>query len=159
MVHSDHMSKKTDKKLIASNKRAFHEYQVVDKFEAGIVLVGCEVKSIRNGHIVIKDSFARFKGTELWLMNCYIGPYEQASHFQPDPERDRKLLLHRAQLKKMLTKVTQKGYYVIPLRFYLFHQLVKVEIGLCTSKKKHDKRQDLKEKDINRDISRALKSR
>ena len=149
--------KKTDKQIIAKNKKAFHNYSILERYEAGIVLSGCEVKSIRANNIVIKDSFARVINNELFLFNCYIGPYEQGNRFNPEPERDRKLLLHRREIDKIMGKLSRKGLIMVPLSIYIIKGKVKVELGLGEPKKQHDKRQDIKEKDIKRNIQRASK--
>lgn len=146
-------------KVIATNKKAYHDFTFEEKFEAGIVLVGCEVKSIRNGKITLKDSFARVKDNELWLFNCHINPYTQGNRFNPNPERDRKLLLNRQEINRLIGKIEQKGYAVIPTKVYLSGQHVKFQLGLGKAKKNHDKRQDLKEKAVRKDIDRALNLR
>ena len=149
--------KKTDKQIIAKNKKAFHNYSISERYEAGIVLSGCEVKSIRANNVVIKDSFARVINNELFLFNCYIGPYEQGNRFNPEPERDRKLLLHRREIDKIMGKLSRKGLIMVPLSIYIIKGKVKVELGIGEPKKQHDKRQDIKEKDIQRNIQRASK--
>ena len=145
--------------VIATNKRAYHNYHILEKYEAGVVLVGSEVKSLRAGKIILKDSFARLVDGELFLFNCYISPFkEQNTHFPPAPERDRKLLLHRRELNQINKKITMKGYTAVPLRVYFKNQRVKVEIGIGQAKKMHDKRHDLKEKQSKREMDRGMKS-
>ena len=149
--------KKTNKTLIASNKKAFHNIAIQEKFECGIVLVGCEVKSIREKNVTIKESYARVIKDELFLFNCYIGPYEQGNRYNPEPTRDRKLLLHRRELNKIIGKINTKGYIMVPISIYIKNGKVKVECGMGTPKKQHDKRADIKNKDIKRDLDRAVK--
>ncbi|MDA0944805.1 MAG: SsrA-binding protein SmpB [bacterium] len=144
---------------IANNKKAYFNYTILSTYEAGIVLSGCEVKSIRNGHMSIKESYATVIQNELWLVGCHIKPYEHASHHQPDPLRDRKLLLHRHQINQIMAKVAQKRLTVVPLRVYWVRQRVKIELGLVQSKKLFDKRDDLKQKAVNRDLEREHKPR
>ena len=146
----------SEKELIAANKRAYHDYIIHRTFEAGIALKGQEVKSIRDRHVVLKDSFARVINNELYLCNCHIRHYPQ-SQDTLDPERDRKLLLHRREIQELARKIEAKGFTVVPLKIYIVHNLVKCELGLAQSKKKFDKRQELKEKDIERQIQRAFK--
>jgi SsrA-binding protein len=151
------MSDKTYK-LIAQNKKAFHNYTLTEKLEVGIALLGHEVKSIRQGRIHIRESFARVIKDELWLFNCHIPPYEQAHRIvKLDPVRNRKLLLHKRQLKKWIGKTQEKGLTLIPTKLYFSGSKVKLEIGLGAAKKIHDKRAKLKEKASNRDIQRHLK--
>jgi len=146
--------------FIAQNKKAFHNYEILEKLEVGIVLKGSEVKSIRQGHVTIKDGFARIDQNELWLMGCHINPYLQTHRVETiDPIRNRKLLLHKKQLKKWIGKINEKGYTLIPLRLYFKENKVKLQIGLAKSKKQYDKRRQLKEKSIQRDIQKHMKRR
>lgn len=145
-------------KVIAKNKRAYHEYFVREKLEAGIQLVGCEVKSVRATHITIRDSYARLKDNELFLMNCRIESYPNASYEPPHPDRDRKLLLHKKEIVKWAHKMDTKGFTIVPLQVYLKNNRIKVELGLCEPKKLFDKRADKKDKDVKRDIDRAIRS-
>jgi len=131
----------TSKKLIAQNKKAWHDYFVDDTFEAGIELCGTEVKSLRSGAVNLKDSFCRFKDGELFAMGIHISPYEQGNIFNKDPRRDRKLLLHRKELDRLFGAVNKKGFSIIPLSFYFSGKWVKVELGLCRGKKLYDKRE------------------
>ncbi|NQY73160.1 MAG: SsrA-binding protein SmpB [Candidatus Margulisbacteria bacterium] len=151
--------KESGVKIMATNKKAFHNYHILEKCETGIVLVGCEVKSVRSGQINLQDGFVRDKNGELWLFNCYLSPYTQASGHIPDPTRDRKLLLHKVEIVRLLRKSVTKGLTMVPLKLYLKKGRVKVEIGLAQPKKLFDKRRALKEKTVNRDISRGLRSR
>jgi len=147
-------------KLIAQNKNAYRNFELLDKLEVGVVLLGNEVKSIRQGNVTLRDSFAKIDKEELWLMNCHIAPYEQANSFYKiDPTRNRKLLLHKRELLRWLGKVHQKGLAIIVTKLYFRNNKVKVQVALGKSKKLHDKRQSLKEKSIKRDIQRGLKSR
>jgi len=146
--------------LVANNKKARFDYEIVDTLEVGIALEGCEVKSVRAGKVSIKESYAKPTGSELWLVNCHIAEYTQASFDKADAMRQRKLLLHRKELSRWISKCLIKGFTIVPLRMYITtKQLVKVEIGLAKSKKTHDKRAAVKERDANRDISRGLGGR
>lgn len=157
-VRGEHMSKdKNAYKLISNNKRAYHDYFIEETFEAGLVLVGTEVKSIRNGSASIKESFIRIENGEAFILNMHINPYEQGNIFNKDPLRTRKLLLHKAQINKMLGSVMQKGMTIMPLKVYIKGSLVKMEIGLARGKKLHDKRQDIAKKDAQRQIQRDFK--
>lgn len=145
-------------KLIVQNKKAHHNYTFSEKLEVGIALLGNEVKSIRQGRIQIRDSFARIINEELWLFNCHIPIYEQAHKIvKLDPVRNRKLLLHKRQLKKWIGKTQEKGLTLIPIKLYFSGSKVKLEIGLGLAKKLHDKRAKLKDKSVTRDIQRHLK--
>ena len=141
-------------KTITTNKKAYHDYYVDDSYECGIQLVGSEVKSLRNSEANLKDSYAQIKNNEIFLINAYIAPYSKGSYFNQNPRKDRKLLLHKAEIKRLYTKVTQKGITLVPLRLYFKGSLVKVELGLCRGKKTFDKRESLKQKDIQRTIDR-----
>ena len=145
-------------KIIADNKKARFEYFVEDSLEAGIVLLGSEVKSVRLGQISLSESYCHMDGGELILKNCHIAPYKMGTLTMSDALRDRKLLLHKAQILKLETKVKQKGFTIIPLKIYLKEGLVKLEVGLCRGKKLHDKRDSIKEKDIKRLVDRDLKN-
>lgn len=145
-------------KTICNNKKAYHNYFISDTLEAGIVLLGSEVKSIRSGGMSINDSFITIKNDEVWLKNAFIKPYEKTSSFVPDTARNRKLLLNRAEICKLSRQVTVKGFSLIPLKVYLKDGLVKVEIGLGKGKKLYDKREVLKSKDISRQLDRELKN-
>ena len=142
-------------KLIANNKKAYHDYFIDDKWEAGIELFGTEVKSIRMGKVNIRDAYAQVKNGELFLYNAHISPYEKGNIFNRDPLRTRKLLMHKREIAKLFGKTAQQGYSLIPLSFYLKEGRVKVEIGLAKGKKLYDKRQDLKAKAIKRDMERG----
>lgn len=150
---------KGEGKLIAQNRKARHDYTVVDTMEAGIILQGTEIKSIRNGRINLKDGFARIRNGEAFLLNVHISPYEQGNIFNHDPLRTRKLLLHKKQLAKLITETKNTGITIIPLKVYIRNGYAKVLIGLAKGKKQYDKREDLKRKEVNREISRTLKSK
>lgn len=145
-------------KVIAQNKKASHDYFIEDTYEAGIVLHGTEIKSIRNGRVNIKDSHARIdrKG-EVQLINLHIAEYEQGNRYNHDPTRSRKLLLHRKEIDKLIGLTQQQGYALLPLKIYLKNGFAKVLIGLGKGKKKYDKREDLKQKQMKRDVDRAIK--
>lgn len=146
-------------KLIAANKKARHDYFIEETFEAGIVLVGTEVKSIRQGKVNIKDGYARVENSEVFLYNVHISPYEQGNIFNKDPLRLRKLLLHKSEIRKLIGYVQQKGYTLVPLSFYLKDGLIKVELGIGVGKKNYDKRQDLAKKDSQRRIQQEFRER
>lgn len=145
------------KQTIASNKKAFFNYIILEKIEAGLVLNGCEVKSVRKGDVALRDSFARVVNNELFLFNTYIKPYEQGNRFNASPTRDRKLLLHKKQILKLIGKLEKKGLTLVPLRLYFSKNKVKVELGLGQAKKTFDKRRAIKEKDQSRQLDRAKK--
>lgn len=152
------MAKAKADNLISDNRKARHDYHIHDTFEAGIVLTGTEIKSIRQGKLYLKDSFCRIDDRgELWLMGVHISPYEQGNRFNHDPERTRKLLMHKAEIAKLLGQVKEKGYSLVPLNFHFSRGLVKVTVGLVTGKKNYDKRQDIAERDAKRDISRRIR--
>lgn len=142
------------KKIISTNKKAFHDYIVFEKYTAGIVLFGTEIKSIRKGAINLKDSFAKVEDMEVWLYNCHISPYEGGNRNNHDPERTRKLLLNKKEILKILGKVKQDSYTIVPLELFIERGFAKLEIGLCKGKKLHDKREALKKKDIQREVDR-----
>ena len=146
-------------KVIATNRKAFFNYEIFERAEAGVALVGSEVKSIREGGLNFRDSFVDFRGGELWLVGCRIGPYSHGNLMNHPDERDRKLLLHRREIGKLGGKATEKGYTIIPLQAYFKNGRVKVEIGLARGKKSHDKRESIKRKDIERETRQAVRSR
>ena len=150
---------KKGRKQIAANKKAWHDYFVEEKYEAGIELAGTEVKSIRQGHINLKDSYCTFKDGEIFVRGMHISPYEKGNIFNKDPLRVRKLLMHKKEIIQLFSKTKQDGYSVIPLAVYFKSSRVKLEIGLCKGKKLHDKRDDMAAKDAQRDIQRALRSK
>lgn len=146
-------------KLIANNKKAYHDYFIDDKYEAGIELAGTEVKSLRMGKCSIKESFIRIEKGEVYVYGMNISPYEKGNIFNKDPLRIRKLLLHRAEIGKLEDKVAQKGYTLVPLQVYFKGSLVKVEVGLARGKKLYDKREDIAKKDQRRELERDFKVR
>ena len=143
------------KESIARNKRASHDYHILETWEAGLVLTGSEVKSLRNGRANIGDAYAILNAGEVYLLNLHISPYEQASYFNHEPTRTRKLLLHKKEIKKMIGSVERKGLTLIPLELYFKKGKAKVALGLGQGKKLHDKRADLKKKDDEREMARA----
>ena len=146
-------------KLICNNKKAYHEYFIEEKFEAGISLKGTEVKSLRAGKANMGDSFALVRDGEVALHNLHISPYDFGNRENHDPDRVRKLLLHKAEIGKLFIKTQERGYALIPLRLYFKNGLVKVELGLAKGEKLYDKREDLKQKDQKLDLAQALKER
>ena len=144
-------------KIIDSNKKAYFDYFVDDTVEAGIVLMGNEVKSIKLQNVNLKDSFCKLEKGELWLKNMFVAPYAKGGVFNAEERRDRKLLLHKAELSKLEGKVRQKGITLVPTKLYFKGNRVKVEIGLCRGKKLYDKRETAREKDIKRDTERQIK--
>ena len=146
-------------KVITDNRKARFLYEILETYEAGIQLMGTEVKSIRGGKINLQDGYALIRSGEVWLINVHISPYTTSSqYFNHDPRRTRKLLLHRQEIRKLIGKVEQQGLTLVPLKMYLKRGLVKVSIGLGKGKKLHDKREDLKRRDDQRDIQRAMKN-
>lgn len=146
-------------KLICNNKKAYHDYFIEEKFEAGMVLQGTEVKSLRMGKANLNDSFMTVREGEAFLHNLNISPYDFGNRANHQPDRNRKLLLHKREIVRLYGRIREQGYSVIPLRLYFKNGLVKVEIGLAKGKKNYDKREDLKKKDSQREISQVMKSR
>lgn len=145
---------------IARNRKALHEYDIVERFEAGIELTGTEVKSLRENNCQLVDAFVLIRQGQAWLHNLHISPYSHGSYNNPDPDRKRRLLLHRKQILVLSQKVKERGLAIVPLRMYYSDKnLVKVEIALARGKKMHDKRQSMAERDVKRDIERAMKQR
>lgn len=145
-------------KIIANNKKAWHDYFIEDVYEAGLVLTGTEVKSIRLGKVNLKESFCRIKNGEVFINNMNVSPYEQGNRENPtDPTRMRKLLLHRTEIGKLIRLVDEKGFALVPTKIYLKNGLVKLEIGVAKGKKLHDKRETLKQKEADRETSRAIR--
>ncbi|EPC5000731.1 SsrA-binding protein SmpB [Listeria innocua] len=150
---------KGDGKLVAQNKKARHDYAIEETFEAGIVLQGTEIKSVRNARVNLKDSYARIDKGEIFLHNMHISPYEQGNRYNHDPLRTRKLLLDKKQISRLIGETKESGYSIVPLKMYIKDGYAKVLIGVARGKKKYDKRQDLKQKEAKRDIERAFKER
>lgn len=146
-------------KIVADNRKAFHDYFVEERVEAGIILTGTEIKSIRNGRVNLKDSYARIDKGEVWLLQMHISPYDQGNRFNHDPLRRRKLLLSRSEITKIFSKLQLQGLTLIPLKIYLKHGLAKVELGVCRGKKNYDKRQDMAERDAKREIERHMRDK
>lgn len=148
---------KSERKLIANNKKAYHDYFILEKYEAGIVLHGTEVKSLRMGQCSIKEAFIRIEGGEVFLNGMHVSPYEKGNIFNKDPLRVRKLLMHKNEIHKLLGKMKEKGNTLVPLRVYFEGSLVKIEIGLAKGKKTYDKRDDIAKKDQKREAQREFK--
>ena len=146
-------------RVVASNRQATHHYEILETYEAGLVLRGTEVKSLRDGKANLKESFARIEGDEAWLLGCHISPYAQGNRANPDPLRKRKLLLHRAELNRLLGKTQERGLTLVPLRLYFKRGRAKVELGLARGKKLHDKRQAIKEREARREMDKAVRAR
>lgn len=148
-----------ERKVITTNRKAFHDFLIFDKYDAGIVLTGTEIKSIRKSAINLKDSFCKIEDNEVFLYNCHISPYEQGNRFNHEAERTRKLLLTKKEILKMQNKVKQDGYTIVPLEVYIQKGFAKVQIGLAKGKKLHDKRDSIAKKDQKREMDRAAKLR
>ena len=146
-------------KIIAQNKKAWHDYFVLEQMEAGIELVGTEVKSIRNGGVNLKDSFCSVKNGELFARGVHISPYEKGNIFNRDPRRDRRLSMHKREIRRLAASVQQDGLTLIPLKFYLKNSKIKVEVGLCKGKKLYDKRASEAQRDAERERDQQMKSR
>jgi len=146
-------------KIVATNRKARHQYQFHDTFEAGMVLVGSEIKSIRAGRVSLQDGYVSFEAGEAWLVNVHIAPYDPANKQNHEPRRRRKLLLHRREIDRLRSRVQERGYTVVPTKLYLKGGRAKVEIALVRGKKQYDKRQTLAERDSKRQVERALKER
>lgn len=144
------------RKLIAENRKARFDYFIEDTYECGIQLEGSEVKSIKNGNLSFPDSFAEIINNEIWIKNCHISEYSFSSVFNHNPDRPKKLLLHKEEIKKITRKVEEKGYTLIPVGFYLKDGLIKVSLGVCKGKKQFDKRAAIKDRDINREVQREF---
>ena len=151
---------KKEEKLIARNKRARHEYDVLSTMEAGIVLTGTEVRSLRENNCQLTDCFALVRNGEVWLMNLHIAPYSHGNLSNPDPDRNRKLLLHKNEIRHLVEQTRERGMALVPLKMYFAaNNLVKVELAVCRGKKLYDKRQDLAKRDAQREVQRAMKER
>ena len=153
------MAKEKGSRLIANNKKAYHDYFIEETYEAGIALHGTEVKSLRMGKCSIKESFVRIENEEVYIYGMHISPYEKGNIFNRDPLRVKKLQLHKSEIRKMKGKIAEKGYTLVPLKVYFNRSLVKVEIGLAKGKKLYDKRQDIAKKDQRREAERDFKVR
>ncbi len=146
-------------KVIAQNRKAFHDYFVEEKYECGLALFGTEVKSIRQGRVNLKESWAQIRKGELWVEGMHVSPYEQGNIFNKDPLRPRKLLMHRSEIRKLDGLVMRQGYTLIPLELYFRDGRVKLQLGLCKGKHAHDKRDSIARRDSDREIRRALRER
>jgi len=146
-------------KQVAVNRRARHDYDIIETFEAGLVLTGSEIKSIRAGRVNLREGYAQVKGGEIWLYDVHIAPYTRGGYSNHDPKRPRKLLLHRDEINRLAGQVSQRGYTIVPLRLYLRRGKAKVEIGLGKGRKTYDKRQKIAARDAQREIERARKGR
>jgi SsrA-binding protein len=147
-------------KVIATNKKAYHNYEIFDSYEAGISLLGSEVKSIREGKISLKEGYAEIKGGEVYLMNCNISPYAPANRFNHEPQRERKLLLHRRQIKRLIGKTKEKGFTLVPTKVLINDKgKVKVEIALAKGKRAYQKKEAIKERDLERELRAEMKKR
>jgi len=144
-------------KIVATNRKAYHDFEILDTFEAGLVLVGSEIKSIRAGQVSLQDGFVQFERGEAWLINVHIAQYDPASRQNHEPRRRRKLLLHRREIERLQGKVQEKGFTLVPTRLYLKDGRAKVEIALAKGKRLYDKRQAIAKRDSDRQIQRALK--
>ncbi len=153
------MNNKETEQAIARNKKAYHEYFVLETYEAGIELYGTEIKSIRNGRVNLKDSFCSVDNGEMFAIGLHISPYEQGNIFNRDPLRKKKLLLHKKEIMKLFGQSQQQGLSIVPLQLYIINGRAKLEIGLCKGKKLHDKREVAAKRDAERTIDRALKER
>lgn len=153
------MPKKLGVKVLAQNKKAYHEYFIDDKYECGIALVGTEVKSIRMGKVNLKDSYAKVKKNEVFVVGMHVSPYEMGNIFNRDPFRERKLLLHKSEIRKLQKASQVEGYSLIPLSLYLKNGIVKMEIAIAKGKKMYDKRSDMAKRDAQREIERKLREK
>ena len=146
-----------EERIAISNRKARHDYQILDVYEAGMVLKGSEVKSLRQGKANLQDSYAALKRGEMWLYKMHISPFEQANQFNHDPTRERKLLLNKSELRKLIGKTTEKGLTLIPLKVYFKKGIAKVEIALAKGKKEYDRREDIKKRDVEREMRRDFR--
>ncbi len=149
----------SDIRVVATNRKALHDYIIEDRYEAGLVLKGTEIKSIRAGRVSLREGFVQPRDGELWLVNVHIGPYDPAGRYGHDPRRPRKLLLHRREINKLIGRVQERGYTIVPLRMYLKGGLAKVEIALARGKRKYDKREAIAKRDAEREMRREWKER
>jgi SsrA-binding protein len=144
-------------KIVATNRKAGRDFNLEDRFEAGLALLGTEIKSIRAGRVNLSDGYVQHRDDELWLVNAHIAPYDPSGRYGHEPLRPRKLLLHRREINRLISRVTERGYTIVPTRLYLKDGRAKVEIALARGKRKYDKRQDISKRDAQREIERALK--
>jgi SsrA-binding protein len=146
--------KGTEEKTVVTNRKALHEYFVIDRFETGIALKGTEVKSLRQGTANLQDGYAMIRKGEIWLIGMHISPFEKGNINNHDPKRDRKLLLHKREIRRLIGRVTEKGLTLIPLRIYFKHNIAKIELGLARGKKSYDKREAIKKREVERQMRR-----
>jgi len=147
----------TDSKTITVNRKAYHDYHILESLEAGIVLTGTEIKSVRAGRVTIRDAYAKPEGSELWLYNAHIAGYQAGSYYDHEPDRPRKLLLHRKQINELAAMANQKGLTLVPLKLYIKRGIAKLELGVARGKRFHDKRAAIARRESDREIERALK--
>jgi SsrA-binding protein len=157
------MPEKTERqkaeRLLADNRKALHDYEILESFEAGVALLGTEVKSIRQGRVNLRDSYARVDGGEVWAFNVHISPYTHRGYVDHEPLRKRKLLLHKAEIRKLIGRTVEKGLTLVPLRMYFKNGRVKLAVGLARGKKAHDKRETIKRREVDRETRAAIKER
>lgn len=146
-------------KVVATNRKAARDFHLEDRYEAGLVLTGTEIKSIRAGRVNLSDGYVQPRDGELWLINVHIAPYDPSGRYGHEPRRSRKLLLHRREIERLIFRVYERGYTIVPVRLYLKHGRAKVEIALARGKRKYDKRQAIAKRDAQRDIDRAMRDR
>jgi len=150
---------KPERQVVATNRRARHDYEILDRFEAGIALLGPEVKSLRNGKANLTDGYAFVRRGEIWLSNVHIGPYEKAWRENAEPRRERKLLLHRHEIDRLAAKTAERGLTLVPLQLYFKNGRAKIEIGLCRGRQRHDKRDAIRNREMERDVQRQMRGR
>ena len=146
-------------KEVAANRQAFHNYEIIEKFEAGMVLTGTEIKSAREGRVNLKDAYGIVKNAEIWLLNCHISPYSHGNYANHDPLRTRKLLMHRSEIKRLIGRTTERGLTLVPLKVYLKNGRLKCELALAKGRKVHDKREVSRQKTIDKETRQALRER
>lgn len=146
-------------KIVATNRKAFHDYHVGETYEAGIALTGTEIKSVRQGMVSLRDSFARVENGEVFLYDMHVSPYDAGNRYNHEPRRTRKLLLHKSEIRRLATKTQEKGFTLIPLKVYLRGGHAKVELALAKGKRLYDKREDIKKRDVMRQVDRVIKDR
>ena len=156
---TDKTDREKAQRLIADNRKAFHDYHVLDTWEAGVALLGTEVKAIREGSVNLRDSYARLENGEVWLMNLHISPYSHSGYAHHDERRQRKLLLHRHEIQKLMGRVVERGLTLVPLRMYLNKGRVKVALALVKGKQAHDKRETIRRREVDRETRAAVKER
>ena len=156
---TDKTEREKAQRLIADNRKAFHDYHVLDSWEAGVALLGTEVKAIREGSVNLRDSYARLENGEVWLMNLHISPYSHTGYAHHDERRQRKLLLHRHEIQKLMGRVVERGLTLVPLRMYLNKGRVKVALALVKGKQAHDKRETIRRREVDRETRAAVKAR